>query len=369
MAKKSLNITSLTELMDTFKDYEFKLGEVDSETTELFGFLVNFDPSNEDDTEEHLEFLLTSIYVNVAYKKSLIEECFEKLKGTALENLVKTAFANEIKADDKVADTAKELYTEKKKLFVESTEKLYAKDFKSLPEDEQYKRLYLMAKSSKKLCHKIVSLVADSRGFVSALSPSYADWMKDDDDYQDLVAESYITICQIIEKTPKMALGKAVYTAVWNSLRRMYRNEIKSISALAKSQETDDEEPVYTFDLDSFESPSIPRTEVLAEISIISEEICKDSRDMFILSMLMDGYNDTEIAEFLGVSRQSVNNRHKNIKARYISEYRMTDNELRRAIEDCDIKLCEIRDIYSRVKPEYRRFSEDWNRVTSALRR
>lgn len=253
---------------------------------------------------------------------------------------------------------------------VEEPEKLYAKDFTGLSQEEQYQRLIAMAKSSKKLCAKIVSIVTDSNGNKLALSPAYADWMDEEDDYLDLVAESYIEIRKIIEKTPKMSLGKAVYSAVWNSLRRMYRNEIKSVSALARAEESEEDEEKYTFDLESFEAPEHFSTEKTAEFSVLLEEICHDDRDMYIISMKLDGYTDAEIGESIGVSRQSIEKRFKNIKARYYSEYRKTDNELRRAIEFSDIQLCEIREKYIEFSEKWeRKFTKDWTNITKFLSR
>lgn len=226
--------------------------------------------------------------------------------------------------------------------------------FEILDGAEQYDAILRMAYATPKLAHKFANGDAYS---------VEADWMKCDDDFRTVAHEGYCDMAELVEKSPNLPLGKGLFRSVWNACRRQYRQYVKSVSALTKVREDEDEGEVYEVDLTSFASPSGKTPERIALFDATLEECCLDDRDNVVVSMKMDGFTDEEIGDFLGISRQAVSKRFKRFAERFLDAEHLSCGDRALTLYHAEQTLDAIRQAFKPVAE----FAHEWRAVTSAL--
>jgi len=230
-----------------------------------------------------------------------------------------------------------------------------AKDFREiLSGEEQFEALCRMARALPRIAEKF----GNGDDEIIAVR-----WLKHNDDYITVASEGYCDMVGIIEKSPNLSFQKALFRACWNACRRLARQEMHSVSALQKTEVDDDGNEVYEIDLDSFAASqgSSPEREVLLRTAL--EQCCQDETDETIISMRDDGFSDEEIADFLDISRQAVQNRRRRFWERFSNGDFLADGDRPLTVYSVERTLEEIRQAYKPVAE----FAEQWRTVTSVF--
>lgn len=190
-------------------------------------------------------------------------------------------------------------------------------EFMSMSGEEQQLSLMKMCSRCKTIAH--LNTYTDKDGNKIANPLWFADWLVTKDDYLTASAEAYCKLFDVLADNPKISFPKALFRACWNALQGIYRNELKHISALVKAVDSDDPEMdgVPVIDLEAYEVKQVftaPEDYVFIDTLL---EACHGWKDKFIISKRADGFDNVEIAEMLGCSRQAVDKRLVSIHKRF----------------------------------------------------
>lgn len=188
-----------------------------------------------------------------------------------------------------------------KKTTTAKTKNVTAKaEFRRLSGAEQQLSLMKMCNRCKTIAH------------CHSPQPLYvADWLETRDDFMTAAAEAYISLCEIFEEHPSWTLPKAMYTACWRAINRIYSAELKACKALVRADNSDDaEDGDVVYDIEAYSTESaFPDPESYNIFKITLENCITDEVDEDIIYLRCQGLNNSDIGEIVGMSRQSVEKR------------------------------------------------------------
>lgn len=154
-------------------------------------------------------------------------------------------------------------------------------------------------------------------------------WVMKNHDLDGFVNDAWLKLAEVLDverleelNERRNAKGKGnislvslVYRACWNSIRCVYRSEVKHVRARVQTVTDKNGEQVEYIDTMATSRRDSTEAAALANIGLEQFMNSRDEIDRIIIEGKRDGYTNREIAAMVGVSEVAIHKRLKKIKA------------------------------------------------------